>query len=635
MANIQYIGARYVPIIYTNPDDNSANWKSGVKYEALTIVTYNGDSYTSKKTVPDLVGDPASNPDYWVKTGDFNASLLALQQRVNRLDDVVGDDPLETEAQDLTNAVNELNVNKPCVTPKMFGAKGDGATDDTIAIQSAVDYAHANGLNVVITSGTYIISNVNNKFGIVPRANVDIIGVGNPTLKLNSAACNIISNFSEDWETSTMSSVKNVVITGITFDGNGDILGDPYAENPPYAADNYSLLVYIIRAENITVKNCHFKNAYYGGINLFSCKNTAIIKNTFEHIGRYADAHYPNYSAIGADSGASNPTRNATILHNIVNNCGSVCRINSGNDYGQGASCDNIEIGYNYSNDTIGGIAVFAGIFRNVNIHDNEITEIKQAAINCAPANTDTLSSYFQNLKIVNNLIQSLDAVSESNKFLICVSTIDNLIFTGNTVIHMHWNTGNNVILVIRSVNNDFALGDINAIFKDNTFIVSNMNNFISTIPNNMNVDFEHNVISVGYFTGKLFDFEQTLGSNIVTIKSNDFSGVSDRSKFNTNTPKELIVRDNENIVTEIAEQLTVSDGTYYDVPITNSQSIASALITPVLDNAATPIFVASFRVEGRNRMIFKIKDLDGNGVSNAKINYYVKGSLYDLVTTP
>ena len=110
MANIQYIGARYVPIVYTNPDDNSANWKSGVEYESLTIVTYNGDSYTSKKAVPDMIGAPPANPDYWIKTGDFNASLLALQGRVNNLESQCGNETLETVAQTLSGGINELNT---------------------------------------------------------------------------------------------------------------------------------------------------------------------------------------------------------------------------------------------------------------------------------------------------------------------------------------------------------------------------------------------------------------------------------------------------------------------------------------------------------------------------------------------
>ncbi len=88
MANLQYIGARYVPIVYHNPDDDSAAWKSGVPYENLVIVTYLNDSYTSRMPVPASVGDPASNPDYWAKTGDFNAALTALQNQVNNIDNV-------------------------------------------------------------------------------------------------------------------------------------------------------------------------------------------------------------------------------------------------------------------------------------------------------------------------------------------------------------------------------------------------------------------------------------------------------------------------------------------------------------------------------------------------------------------
>lgn len=91
MPNLQYIGARYVPIVFDNPDDHSADWKSGVTYESLTIVTYLNDSYTSRKPVPASVGDPASNPDYWAKTGDFNAGLTDLTNRVDNIEDELVD----------------------------------------------------------------------------------------------------------------------------------------------------------------------------------------------------------------------------------------------------------------------------------------------------------------------------------------------------------------------------------------------------------------------------------------------------------------------------------------------------------------------------------------------------------------
>lgn len=113
----QYVGARYVPKVYKNPDDGSAYWKANVEYEALTIVVANnGDSYTSRKAVPRSVGAPQDNPEYWAKTGDFNASLLALQNRmlqaendIDTLETQNGNETLETTAQTLSGAVNELD----------------------------------------------------------------------------------------------------------------------------------------------------------------------------------------------------------------------------------------------------------------------------------------------------------------------------------------------------------------------------------------------------------------------------------------------------------------------------------------------------------------------------------------------
>lgn len=85
-AYLQYIGARYVPKFFTNPDDQSNDWKAGTFYEALTIVTYNNDSYTSKVVVPDTIGNPASNPEYWACTTKYTAALVALQTTVSNIE---------------------------------------------------------------------------------------------------------------------------------------------------------------------------------------------------------------------------------------------------------------------------------------------------------------------------------------------------------------------------------------------------------------------------------------------------------------------------------------------------------------------------------------------------------------------
>lgn len=97
---IQYIGARYVPKFYQNPNTGDMTWKSGNGYEALTVVTYQGDTYTSKKPVPSSVGNPAANSDFWAKTGNFNAALQALQNEVDNIENV--------EIPDINNRLNSL-----------------------------------------------------------------------------------------------------------------------------------------------------------------------------------------------------------------------------------------------------------------------------------------------------------------------------------------------------------------------------------------------------------------------------------------------------------------------------------------------------------------------------------------------
>ena len=71
----QYVGARYVPK-FANP----VEWAADTSYEALTIVTFNNASYTSKVQVPPTVGNPANNPKYWALTGNYNAQVEQYRQ---------------------------------------------------------------------------------------------------------------------------------------------------------------------------------------------------------------------------------------------------------------------------------------------------------------------------------------------------------------------------------------------------------------------------------------------------------------------------------------------------------------------------------------------------------------------------
>ena len=123
MAQLQYIGARYVPKFYENSlDPTSMDWESGRGYEALTLVTYNSDTYTSKIPVPSTVGAPDANPIYWVKTADYNAAITAINAALSALTDKVND--VEDIATGNTK-FNEKMVVKLYDHIKVFGGSSD------------------------------------------------------------------------------------------------------------------------------------------------------------------------------------------------------------------------------------------------------------------------------------------------------------------------------------------------------------------------------------------------------------------------------------------------------------------------------------------------------------------------------
>lgn len=82
MANRQYVGARYVPK-FADP----VEWNGALSYEALTIVTHLGNSFTSKKPVP--AGIDIENDEYWVNTGNYNEQVSMYTQKVVTLQEDV------------------------------------------------------------------------------------------------------------------------------------------------------------------------------------------------------------------------------------------------------------------------------------------------------------------------------------------------------------------------------------------------------------------------------------------------------------------------------------------------------------------------------------------------------------------
>lgn len=71
-----YVGHRYVPKIM-------GDWTNSKTYEALSIVQYQGNSFTSRQYVP--TGIEITNEEYWASTGNYNAQVENYRQEVTQV----------------------------------------------------------------------------------------------------------------------------------------------------------------------------------------------------------------------------------------------------------------------------------------------------------------------------------------------------------------------------------------------------------------------------------------------------------------------------------------------------------------------------------------------------------------------
>lgn len=77
----QYIGARYLPI-FGRKDEESIVWDNSAPYESLTVVLYQGNSFTSRQYVP--AGVDITNEEFWAETGNYNAQIEQYRQETAR-----------------------------------------------------------------------------------------------------------------------------------------------------------------------------------------------------------------------------------------------------------------------------------------------------------------------------------------------------------------------------------------------------------------------------------------------------------------------------------------------------------------------------------------------------------------------
>lgn len=150
----QYIGARYVPI-FGRVNEDSIEWDNSAPYEPLTIVLWQGNSYTSRQHVP--AGVEITDEQYWANTGNYNAQIEQYRQDVRNLGGRVSKN--ETDIIENADDIATVNGNLAIL----------GITDEASArnvrkeIDDVKDLAQTNKTN--ITANDDDISSINDILG--------------------------------------------------------------------------------------------------------------------------------------------------------------------------------------------------------------------------------------------------------------------------------------------------------------------------------------------------------------------------------------------------------------------------------------------------------------------------------------
>jgi hypothetical protein len=155
---VEYIGDRYVPK-FADP----AEWDNTKAYEALTIVTNQGNSYTSKQAVP--AGIDINSAAYWAETGNYNAQIEQYRNDVQRYADSV------SSLKDNVTDLGEIANNGLLGNIMHYIVNNDDTIDVTDIIQTAINDTNVNGLyfparKYIISESITIDSTKRTKFSI-------------------------------------------------------------------------------------------------------------------------------------------------------------------------------------------------------------------------------------------------------------------------------------------------------------------------------------------------------------------------------------------------------------------------------------------------------------------------------------
>lgn len=375
---------------------------------------------------PSRNGTPARlyvNSDYSIRVMNRNGSAVysapSATERYSGVvvsvnaEDVVYDPPFTAAVQTNVEAKLALTVNV-----RDFGAVGDGVTDDTAAIQAAVDAVIAEGGGTVnFPTGTFIVTSVDVQHGIILQ------GSGATTIKRPANTPNWTRTFTTQnnlWSQSYDS--QPLMFKDLYFDGNRDNQGAYSAYQLEQAH-----LIFVVGDANfagrlrVVVEGCTFVNCVADAISVYVNVDIAVDDCFFSNCFRGALVVTGGYTKVRADNIVIRGTVNSRGIDYEVDGAGF-----GGTHYTQG-TLSNIETN-----------ACFDVSFPNqsrvtiTNITYGDISE--QATFNVQTVGATNLNISNSSFALIGGAHLRQIRFSEDVRIDNCSFTYFNAVNTGSTV---------------------------------------------------------------------------------------------------------------------------------------------------------------------------------------------------------
>ncbi|HUC89259.1 MAG TPA: right-handed parallel beta-helix repeat-containing protein [Patescibacteria group bacterium] len=209
---------------------------------------------------------------------------------------------------------NKVAKNELVLDVKDFGAKGDGTTNDTTAIQSAIDTAFGAGGGIVfVPPATYIISPT----GLQVKSNVTLRGSGSGTVFKVANGTNTSGNIVkvESW--------SNVVLADFCVDGN---------RANQSSGTNYG--VYVAASANCKVENLQIRNMTGVGLQVYNSDGVLVQGCTSQTNAYHGfEAEQVRGCILHGNRGTANDLHGLLISPGEVSGTGSVGNSFIGNTF--------------------------------------------------------------------------------------------------------------------------------------------------------------------------------------------------------------------------------------------------------------------------------------------------------------